>query len=516
MVQAPIFHVNGDDPEGCVRVMELAYEYRRAFKKDVVIDLVCYRRYGHNESDEPAYTQPLMYAKIEERRSVRKLYTELLLNRRELTVEEAERLLEDFKSKLQQAFEETKKSAQADVRAAPPPEPTGVLPAVETGVDRARLDQIHGALTSMPAGFEPHPKLKKYIEKRADLLERDAVDWAAGEALAMGSLLREGITVRLAGQDSRRGTFSHRHSVLVDHRTAEEYTPLNHLDEGQAYLRIFDSSLSEFAAMGFEYGYSVANGDALVCWEAQFGDFVNGAQTVIDQFLVAGEDKWQQQSGLVLLLPHGYEGQGPEHSSARLERFLTLAAEDSIQVAQPTTPAQYFHLLRRQVLRTVRKPLVVLTPKSLLRHPAARSATIELTSGHFRETLDDPKVADVDGVKRLLLCTGKVAYDLDAYREEHSSPVAVVRLEQLYPFPKEQLAAIFARYPNLDDVRWVQDEPRNMGAWGFIDARIRADLPDGVKLTYAARAESASPATGSARVHEQEQQDLMQQAFAGF
>ncbi|MFN2390259.1 MAG: multifunctional oxoglutarate decarboxylase/oxoglutarate dehydrogenase thiamine pyrophosphate-binding subunit/dihydrolipoyllysine-residue succinyltransferase subunit [Actinomycetota bacterium] len=516
MVQAPILHVNGDDPDGCVRVMRLAYEYRKRFKKDVVIDLICYRRYGHNEADEPAYTQPLMYSKIDERRSVRKLYTELLLNRGELTVEEAERLLEDFRAKLQQAFDETRKQAPPpDVRAAAPPEPAGVLPPVETGVDRARLDEIHQVLTSVPAGFEPHPKLKRYIEKRADLLERDAVDWAAGESLAFGSLLRAGITVRLAGQDSRRGTFSHRHAVLVDHRTGEEHTPLNHMAEGQAYLRIFDSLLSEFAAMGFEYGYSVANGDALVCWEAQFGDFVNEAQVVIDQFLVAGEDKWKQESGLVLLLPHGYEGQGPEHSSARLERFLTLAAEDSIQVTQPTTPAQYFHLLRRQVLRTVRKPLIVLTPKSLLRHPAARSTTVELTSGHFHETLDDPKVADVERVRRVLLCTGKVAYDLDERREQTGAPAAIVRVEQLYPFPRAQLAAIFERYPKLEGVRWVQDEPRNMGAWGFIDARIRSDLPGSVTLDCTSRAESASPASGSSRVHEQEQQDLLDDAFAG-
>lgn len=516
MIQAPIFHVNGDDPEACVRVMRLAYAYRREFKKDVVIDLVCYRRYGHNEADEPAYTQPLMYAKIEERRSVRKLYTQLLLNRRELAVEEAESLLEDFRAKLQQTFEDTKRTVSGtDVRAQKPPVPQGVAPAVETGVERQRLEEIHQRLVTFPRDFQPHPKLQKYFARRVDILDRDAVDWAEGEALAFGSLLVEGMTVRLAGQDSRRGTFSHRHAALVDYRTGEEYLPLNHLREGQAYLRIFDSLLSEYAALGFEYGYSVANGDALVCWEAQFGDFVNGAQIVIDQFIVASEDKWDQTSGLVMLLPHGYEGQGPEHSSARLERFLTLAAEDNIQVCQPTTPAQYFHLLRRQMHRTVRKPLVVLTPKSLLRHPMARSATAELTSGHYLETIDDTNVHEHDAVKRILLCTGKVAYDLIKQRDERAAPAAVVRVEQLYPFPADQLSAIFARYPNATEVRWVQEEPLNMGAWRFVFHRLVNRLPHGKRLAVSGRAESGSPATGSVHVHEQEQQELLESAFSG-
>ncbi|HEX2240204.1 MAG TPA: multifunctional oxoglutarate decarboxylase/oxoglutarate dehydrogenase thiamine pyrophosphate-binding subunit/dihydrolipoyllysine-residue succinyltransferase subunit [Actinomycetota bacterium] len=516
IVQAPIFHVNGDDPEACIRVIRLAFAYRQTFKKDVVIDLVCYRRYGHNEADEPAFTQPLMYARIEERRSVRKLYTELLLNRGELTVEDAERALEDFKAKLQQAFEETKKEGRPpDMRAARPPEPAGVLPPTETGVSRERLDTVHRGITSWPATFEPHPKLAKMLEKRRDLLDRDAIDWAAAEALAFGSLLVEGTTVRLSGQDSRRGTFSQRHSVLVDYRTGEEFIPLNHLQPGQAPFRAFDSLLSEYAAMAFEYGYSVANGDALVCWEAQFGDFMNGAQIVIDQFLVAGEDKWDQQSGLVLLLPHGYEGQGPEHSSARLERFLTLAAEDSIQVVQPTTPAQYFHLLRRQMHRSIRKPLVVMTPKSLLRHPAARSATKELERGHFRETLDDPRVDDPGSVARILLCSGKVAYELDKHRTERDAPAAIVRVEQLYPFPRTQLEEIFDRYTNAAEVRWVQEEPENMGAWAFIHHRLEGRLADRLELAFAARAESASPATGSHTVHEQEQEELLEHAFEG-
>ena len=517
MVQAPILHVNGDDPDACIRVIGLAYQYRKQFKRDVVIDLVCYRRHGHNEGDEPAFTQPLMYSKIQERRSVRKLYTEKLLNHGELTVEEAEAALEDFRNKMQKAFEETKGSTKGtDVRASSPPKPTGVLPPVETGVDRERLDHIHEVVTTIPQGFEPNPKLEKMIAKRSDMLEKDAVDWAGAEALAFGSLLMEGFTVRLSGQDSRRGTFSQRHSVLIDRNSGEEYFPLSHLAEDQARFRTHDSLLSELAVLGFEYGYSVANGDALVCWEAQFGDFINGAQIIIDQFVAAGEDKWAQESGLVLLLPHGYEGQGPEHSSARLERFLTLAAEDSIQVVQPTTAAQYFHVLRRQMLRTVRKPLVVMTPKSLLRAPAARSAASEFESGHFRETLDDPGISDPARVKRILLCTGKVAYPLLEQRDEREAPVAVVRLEQLYPFPDQQLDEIFENYPNAEEVRWVQEEPRNMGAWGFVYGKLARKLWGSRKLTVSSRVESASPATGSPTIHAQEQEQLISGALEGF
>ncbi|MGH2748648.1 MAG: multifunctional oxoglutarate decarboxylase/oxoglutarate dehydrogenase thiamine pyrophosphate-binding subunit/dihydrolipoyllysine-residue succinyltransferase subunit [Actinomycetota bacterium] len=514
MVQAPIFHVNGDDPEACVRVMRLAFAFRQAFHKDVVIDFVCYRRHGHQEVDDPSFTQPLMYQKIEERRSARKLYTEWLVNRGDLTVDEAEQILGDFQKKLEHAFEETKGAKPKETVQAQPPPVAEVLPPIETGVDLARLEHVHSHLTSFPDQFEPHPKLKRMIERRRDILDVGAIDWAHGEALAFGTLLLEGYPVRLSGQDSRRGTFSQRHSVFVDYRTGEEYLPLTELSEDQARFMAYDSLLSEFAVMGFEYGYSVANGDCLVCWEAQFGDFINGAQVIVDQFVVAGEDKWNQQSGLVLLLPHGYEGQGPEHSSARLERFLTLAAEDSIQVAQPTTPAQYFHLLRRQVKRLVRKPLVVITPKSLLRHPDARSMTTELTSGHFRETLDDPMVEDPDAVRRVLLCTGKVAYALKDERAERKAPVAIVRAEQLYPFPSEQLSEIFDHYPNAEEIRWVQEEPENMGAWAFVYSRLRESLADRLRLSHASRAESASPATGSMMVHEQEQQQLMDDAFS--
>jgi 2-oxoglutarate dehydrogenase E1 component len=347
------------------------------------------------------------------------------------------------------------------------------------------------------------------------MLDKDAVDWAGAEALAFGSLLLEGFAVRLSGQDSRRGTFSQRHSVLIDRNTGEEYYPLSELSEDQGRFRTCDSLLSELAVLGFEYGYSVANGDSLVCWEAQFGDFINGGQIIVDQFIVAGEDKWDQQSGLVLLLPHGYEGQGPEHSSARLERFLTLAAEDSIQVAQPTTAAQYFHLLRRQLLRSVRKPLIVMTPKSLLRAPAAQSATADLEHGHFKEVIDDPSVADPGAVKRVLLCTGKIAYSLIERRDERSAPAAIVRVEQLYPFPDEQLDEAFARYPNAEEVRWVQEEPRNMGAWGFVYSKLARKLWGSLKFTVSSRAESASPATGSSTVHAQEHQELLDSAFEG-
>ncbi|MDQ4143374.1 MAG: multifunctional oxoglutarate decarboxylase/oxoglutarate dehydrogenase thiamine pyrophosphate-binding subunit/dihydrolipoyllysine-residue succinyltransferase subunit [Actinomycetota bacterium] len=515
MVQAPIFHVNSDDPESCVRIARLAYEFRRQFKKDIVIDLVCYRRHGHQEVDDPSFTQPLMYQKIQERRSVRKLYTESLVNREELTVEEAEAILDDFQQRLQSAFEETKESGRTGMDVIPVPKPLAEASCSSTGVAEDRLRSIHDVLTTIPDGFTPHPKVKKMLEKRRDLLDNDAIDWAHGEALAFGSLLLEGFTVRLSGQDSRRGTFSQRHSMLVDYETEDEYVFLNHLSNDQARFMGYDSLLSELAVLGFEYGYSIANGDALVCWEAQFGDFVNGAQVIIDQYVVAGEDKWAQLSGLVMLLPHGFEGQGPEHSSARLERFLTLSAEDSIQVVQPTTPSQYFHVLRRQMHRSIRKPLVVFTPKSLLRHPDVRSATAELTGGAFHEVLDDPTVADRDSVKRILLCTGKIAYTLREARDKSNAPAAIVRLEQVYPFEKEALLEIFDRYPQATEIRWVQDEPENMGAWAFVQARLLDILPDRLKLSRVARDESASPATGSPKLHEQEQKTLMAKALEG-
>src|SRR6266550_669313 len=493
MVQAPIFHVNGDDPEACVRVARLAFGFRQRFHKDVVIDLVCYRRHGHNEGDDPSYTQPLMYKRIENRRSVRKLYTEALVRRGDISMDEAEKTLEDFSNRMSQAFEETKQSSPPEQPIAkPPPVPVGVLPHIETGVDREVLDRIVAALHTYPAGFHVHPKLDKQIQTRAKLYDDGDVDWSLAEALAFGSLLLEGADIRLSGQDSGRGTFSQRHAVLVDNESGEDYAPLAHLDPGQGKFFIYDSLLSEYAALGFEYGYSVVHKDALVAWEAQFGDFVNGAQITIDQFVVAAEDKWGQTSGLVILLPHGYEGQGPEHSSARIERFLTLCAEDNIQVANATTAAQYFHLLRRQVRRDVRKPLVVFTPKSILRARTSRSKVEDFESGSFQEVLDDPAIDDPSAVRRVVLCSGKVAYDAMAARDEAEAPVAIVRLEQLYPWPEQQIADVLARYERASEVFWLQEEPENMGPWQFVHSRLHRLLRDDFTLRHVSRVESTS------------------------
>ena len=516
MVQAPILHVNGDDPEACVRVARLAFAYRQAFEKDVVIDLVCYRRHGHNEGDDPSYTQPLMYQRIEERRSVRKLYVESLVKRNDITMEEAEQALQDFSERLQGALEETRSLVPAQpVRAARPARARGVLPHVVTGVDAGVVDRVFASLTDTPEGFEVHPKLAKQFSARAKLYEEGEVEWATAEALAFGSVLLEGTSIRFSGQDSRRGTFSQRHAVLVDHRDGTEFAPLAHVAPDQGTFQIYDSLLSEYAVLGFEYGYSVIQTDALVVWEAQFGDFMNGAQIIIDQFLSSAEDKWGQRSGLVMLLPHGYDGQGPEHSSARIERFLTLCAEDNIQVVNATTAAQYFHLLRRQVRREVRKPLVVATPKYLLRAREARSEVAQLASGSFEELLDDPAVTDASSVQRIVLCSGKVAYDVMKRRDRTGAPVAVVRVEQLYPWPEHRLAEVFERYSSASSVCWVQEEPENMGPWPYVENRLHKLAPDNFKLTHASRSESGSPATGSAAVHAQELEDLLDAAFAG-
>jgi 2-oxoglutarate decarboxylase len=516
MVQAPIFHVNGDDPEACVWATRMALAFRQQFRKDVVIDLVCYRRYGHNEGDDPSYTQPLMYANIDQHRSVRKLYMQSLVNRGDITLEEAEAALEDYRRRLDQAFEETRESRPPSEKAAlrRPPR-MGVLPPVETGVHRPVLDRILAAVTSWPEDFTPHPKLAKQLERRRDLLHRNAVDWALGEALAFGSLVVEGTPVRVTGQDTRRGTFSQRHAVLVDYETERKWYPLANLSEDQGAFLIYDTPLNEFASLGFEYGESIVAKDALVCWEAQFGDFVNEAQVIVDQFIVSGEDKWGQTSGLVVLLPHGFEGQGPEHSSARLERFLQLAAGDNIQVTVPSTPAQYFHLLRRQMHRAIRKPLIVLTPKSLLRLPAASSRADEFVTGHFRELVLDPAQPDPGKVTGLILCSGKLYYGLAERREEERlAHVSIVRLEQLYPFPKDQILELLGAFPNVRKLRWAQEEPENMGADSFVHAHLHSILPEGVALSHVARPESPSPATGSATIHDQEQQELLRAAFA--
>ncbi|HEV3225900.1 MAG TPA: multifunctional oxoglutarate decarboxylase/oxoglutarate dehydrogenase thiamine pyrophosphate-binding subunit/dihydrolipoyllysine-residue succinyltransferase subunit [Acidimicrobiales bacterium] len=516
MVQAPILHVNGDDPEACVRVAQLAFDYRHRFAKDVVIDMICYRRLGHNEGDDPSYTQPLMYKRIEAKRSVRKLYTESLVKRGDISIEEAEHALDDFQAKLQEALDQTRSHAPAPgLKAKHPPVPVGCLPRVETGVARETIDRIYAVLSSVPAGFTVHPKLAKQFDARTKMFRDDGeIDWALGEAMAFGSLLLEGHDLRVAGQDTRRGTFSQRHSVLADYETGAEWAPLAHLDPDQAKFWIYDSLLSEYAALGFEYGYSVANPEAFVAWEAQFGDFVNGAQIILDQYLVAAEDKWGQRSGLVLLLPHGFEGQGPEHSSARIERFLTEAAEDNIQVANATTAAQYFHLLRRQMHREVRKPLVIFTPKSLLRAKPARSKVDDLTHGSFLEVLDDPSFrGDPATVERVVLASGKVAYDALAKRDESSAPVTVLRVEQLYPWPRDHLAEALATYPNAREIVWLQEEPENMGPWNFVKGRLYESLRDEYSIKRVSRFESGSPAVGSHAVHVQEQEEIVASAL---
>jgi 2-oxoglutarate dehydrogenase E1 component len=515
-VQAPIFHVNGDDPEACVRVARLAFAFRQAFHKDVVIDMWCYRRHGHNEGDDPSYTQPLMYQRIDEHPSVRNRYVESLVKRGDISMEEAEQALADFNGKLQAAFDLTRAAAPPKgIRARPASPSRGPLPHLATGVERAELEHIVATLDDVPEGFTVHPKLARQFETRRQLWESGEVDWALGEALAFGSVLSDGHDIRFSGQDSRRGTFSHRHAVLVDYETGAELAPLTRLGKDQGKFWIYDSSLSEYAAMGFEYGYSIVHVDALVCWEGQFGDFVNGAQIIIDQYLAASEDKWNQRSGLVLLLPHGYDGQGPEHSSARIERFLTLCAEDNIQVANCTNAAQYFHLLRRQVRLEQPKPLVVFTPKYLLRAKESRSPVSALTEGSFEEVLDDPAVTDPSSIRRVLFCSGKVAFDLMKRRAATQAPVAVVRLEQLYPFPGEQIVALLERYENADSAFWVQEEPENMGPWPFVHNRLHTLLPGRTKLGHSSRSESGSPATGSAAVHQQEQDDLVERAFDG-
>lgn len=517
MVQAPIFHVNGDDPEACVRVARLAYDYRQRFRKDVVIDMVCYRRHGHNEGDDPSYTQPLMYKRIDARRSVRKLYTEALVRRGDISIEEAEEALDDFSKKLATALEDTRSHApEVEVRAKPPAPARGVLPHVQTGVPSETIDTIYRKLSERPEGFTVHPKLAKQFQTRDKMFEGGEVDWALAEALAFGSLLLDGTNIRLAGQDSRRGTFSQRHSVLVDYETGAEHAPLAHLDPDQAKIWIYDSLLSEYAALGFEYGYSVIAAEkTLVLWEAQFGDFVNGAQIVIDQYFAAAEDKWGQRSGLVLLLPHGYEGQGPEHSSARIERFLTLCAEDNMQVANASTAAQYFHLLRRQMQHEVLKPLVIFTPKSLLRAKSARSSVGDLFTGSFEEVLDDPSVSAPEDVKRLVFCSGKVGHDAIARRDELGAPAAVLRVEQLYPFPRAKIRELLQRYSGIDEVVWLQEEPDNMGPRSFVGERLWPLVPEGIKYREVSRVGSGSPAGGSHAIHVQEQDEILTRAFDG-
>jgi len=525
MIQAPIFHVNGDDPEAVVHACRIAVEFRQQFKKDVVVDMFCYRRFGHNEGDEPGFTQPLMYKRIASHPTTREIYARRLVEDGVMTEAEAEAVMQEFLSHLEQEFEAASsyKPNKADwlggawsgLSIAKGDERRGT-----TAVSAEFLKEVGLALTKVPENFNLNPKIARQLKaKEKAITEGKGIDWATAEALAFGTLVAEGVPVRLSGQDSGRGTFSQRHSVLIDQETEERYVPLNHVRPGQAVYEVHDSPLSEFAVLGFEYGFSLAEPRALTIWEAQFGDFANGAQVIIDQFISSGEAKWLRMSGLVMLLPHGYEGQGPEHSSARLERYLTMSGEDNWQVIYPTTPANYFHALRRQIHRDFRKPLIVMTPKSLLRLKDAQSDIDMFVNGSsfHRVLYEDGRDKPDESVRRVVLCSGKVYYDLKKERDERGiKDIVLVRLEQLYPFPRKALGEELVKYPNADVV-WCQEEPENMGAWFFVDRKIEALLAEiGHKCkrpAYAGRKEAAAPATGLLRRHNQEQAKLIDEAL---
>ncbi|MDL9937057.1 multifunctional oxoglutarate decarboxylase/oxoglutarate dehydrogenase thiamine pyrophosphate-binding subunit/dihydrolipoyllysine-residue succinyltransferase subunit [Gordonia sp. ABSL1-1] len=525
MIGAPIFHVNGDDPESVVWVAKLAVDYREAFHKDVVIDLVCFRRRGHNEGDDPSMTQPAMYDVIDTKRGVRKSYTEALIGRGDISTKEAEDALRDYQGQLERVFNEVKELEKYRPEPSPSVESDQALPTkLVTAVDKLTLQTIGDAFVNVPDGFTPHPRVKPVLDRRQSMSRDGGIDWAFAELLAFGSLVLEGRTVRLSGQDSRRGTFTQRHSVLIDRDSGTEYTPLNHLkpidgEHGGGQFMVYDSPLSEFAVVGFEYGYSVGNPDALVLWEGQFGDFVNGAQSIIDEFISSGEAKWGQLSDVVLLLPHGHEGQGPDHTSGRIERFLQLCAEGSMTVALPSTPASYFHLLRRHVLDGISRPLIVFTPKSMLRNKAAVSPIEEFTEDKFRSVLDDPHFAsagaDRSKVKRVLLVSGKLYYELAARRDkENREDIAVVRVEQLYPVPHRRLRSTLEQYPNATDFAWVQEEPANQGPWPFLGLWLPEVLPDVLRgLRRISRRAMSAPSSGSSKVHAVEQQEILDEAF---
>ncbi len=528
MLKVPIFHVNGEDPEAVIQVTRLAIELRQRFARDVVIDMCCYRRYGHNEADEPRFTQPLMYARIDAKPTVRAVYVQRLVASGRVTRADAEAIAEASRARLEGALREAK---DGDFLQAPDTMggvwkpyvggPDVRVPEPDTGVAREVLDDLLDRLTRLPPDFHPNPKARKILlARRERVAKRGDLLWETAEALAYASLLREGTPVRLSGQDSRRGTFSHRHAVLFDARNGAPYTPLDHVTDGspQGRFEAWDSPLSETGVLGFEYGYSLDSPEALVIWEAQFGDFANAGQVIIDQFIASAEHKWQRLSGIVLFLPHGYEGQGPEHSSARIERWLQLAADDNIQICNPTTPAQLFHILRRQVKRPWRKPLALMSPKSLLRHPMATSKIEELVSGRFRRVIADERKLDATGirsVRRILLTSGKVYFDLHKAREELGhADVAIVRLEQYYPLGPH-VRDVLDAYPRGTDLVWVQEEPRNMGAWPFLQAHLPEVLVGRFPLRAVARRQSASPATGSKASHDLEQRMLIDEAFAG-
>ena len=525
-VQAPILHVNGDDPEAVTFACKLAVDYRQTFKRDIVIDMWCYRRFGHNEGDEPKFTQPLMYDAIRKHPKVSVLYADRLIEEGVIQKGYAPQLREEFIAQLDEEFEAAKsyKPNEADwfggrwAGLNKPVDPEGARRNIETAIEKKLFDSLGRTLTTVPDDLEAHKTLRRVIEGRADMFKQgDGFDWATAEALAFGSLVTEGFGVRLSGQDSGRGTFSQRHAVWVDQKTERKYIPLTTLPHGK--FEVYDSPLSEYGVLGFEYGFAMADPKTLVLWEAQFGDFANGAQIMIDQFVASGEAKWLRANGLVMLLPHGYEGQGPEHSSARLERFLQLCANDNIQVCSITTPANYFHVLRRQMLRPFRKPLIIMTPKSLLRHPKAKSSASEfMGEQHFMRIKSDMTAIDDKKVRRLVLCSGKVAYDLMEKRDEEGlKDVSIVRIEQLYPFPGEALSARLKRMTNLEEVIWCQEEPKNNGAWFFVESQIEEALSnaghDGMRPRYAGRHASASPATGLASRHQEQQERLIAEAL---
>ncbi len=518
-IQAPIFHVNGDDPEAVVRVSQLAFEYRQTFQKDAIIDLVCYRRRGHNEGDDPSMTQPLMYNLIEAKRSVRTLYLESLVGRGDITREEFEQSNADFQARLEQAFTDVHEAMSQPVELQARPIGIGTTASDnpefkhESAISREVVELIGSAHSNLPPSFNVHPKLQQLLAKRVEMSREGGIDWGFGELLALGSLLVEGVNIRMSGQDTRRGTFVQRHAVFHDRENGQEWMPLRNLTAEQAKFYIYDSLLSEYAAMGFEYGYSVERKDALVLWEAQFGDFANGAQTILDEFISSAEQKWGQHSSLVLLLPHGYEGQGPDHSSARIERYLQLCAENNMTVAQPSTPANHFHLLRRQAYARPRRPLIVFTPKSMLRLKAASSNVADFTSGSFKLVIDDERGLNKQAVKRVLFCSGKVYWDLLAEAEKRGDQqTAIVRVEQLYPTPVDEIKQVYAQYPGAE-LFWVQDEPANQGPWTYIGLFLPKYM-GGQVAKLISRPASASPATGSAKRHAAEQADLVERAFA--
>ena len=526
VVEAPVFHVNGDDPDACVRVARLAFEFRQRFAKDVVIDLVCYRKRGHNEGDDPSFTQPLMYELIEAKRSTRKIYTDALIGRGDITTADADEYAEKFRIRLETVFKEIRSmtaeaSAEEEYRKVPY-YPSKLGKGVGTSISQEVMERIAAAMTAFPEGFTVHPKVLPQLERRAEMIRTGPMDWATAEALALGSLLIEGRPVRMTGQDTRRGTFSQRFAAVVDRRTNDSWVPLQHLTGTQGNFDIYDSLLSEYAAMGFEYGYSVAAPEALVCWEGQFGDFANGAQTIIDEFIASGQAKWTQKSGVVLLLPHGYEGQGPDHSSARIERWLQLCSEGALAVCQPSTPASYFHLLRTHAYVNWHRPVVIITPKSMLRNKLAMSMPAEITGSSWQPAMDDPTITDPSAVTRLVLCSGKIRWELVSAREKYGlqGQVAIIPLERLYPLPTKELAAILDRYRHVTDIRYAQDEPSNQGAWWYMErnlaAAIRTVLPDyDLVMTAFTRAESSAPSVGSHHLHEEQEAALIKAALGG-